>query len=451
MRITNLLPKLRKRRRSKVDFDLSTKTACLVDNGLFVELGIRLARDFGRVLYYNPGNQKGFPTITEAMIGDGMGEIERIDSFWPLKNEIDCFVFPDINSSAIQLELISQGKPVWGSRAADRLEQYRAEFKGILMELGLEVGPYKVCHGLDELKAFLFNKKDRWIKFSKYRGSFETRGWVDYDTSRDVFDLLAIKFGPAQNIVNFIVEETIKTKVEWGYDGYFAGGKFPARSAQGVEEKDKCYIGAITEWADLPSEVRMINEAITPILAKFGYANFWSTELRITEDDKVYFIDPTCRMPSPAGEAQMELYGNLSEIIWAGAHGQCLDPEPTAKFCAEAIIDHNGDEQYWRRLVVSDEVRRFVKLYNVCKIDDAYCIPPLEHSCDSIGAVIGLGDTIEEAIEHLKENEKALNGQPITIHSEDLADALAEIHHADQQGIELTNEPVPDPAVVLQD
>lgn len=424
---------------------------CLVDGGLFLELGIRLARDFGRVLYFNPANQKSFPTLNDAIIGDGMEEIERIDHFWPMKNEIDLFVFPDIHHSALQWELLGQGFPVWGSRGADRFENFRAEFKETLKEIGLEVGPYQVCHGLDQLREYLRDTKDQWIKFSRYRGTFETAHWVDYETSADIFDRMASKLGPAQAVVPFIVEETIPTKVEWGYDGYFCGGKFPLCSAQGVEIKDKCYIGSMTDWKDLPDEVRMVNEAMKPLLSKFDYTNFWSTELRITEDDKVFFIDPTCRMPSPGGEAQMELYDNLSQIIWAGAHGECLDPEYTSKFAVEVIIEHTIDETLWRRIIVPDEIRRFVKLYNVCKIGDAYCVPPIEHSFEAVGALIGLGNSIKEAIENLKDYEEKLNGQPIDIHSIGLSDAIAEIHHAEEQGIELTNEPVPDPAIVIAD
>jgi hypothetical protein len=173
-------------------------------------------------------------------------------------------------------------------------------------------------------------------------------------------------------------------------------------------------------------------------------------EIRIAEDGTPYFTDPTCRSATPAGEPQLELYKNLPEIIWAGAHGKCIEPEIEHNFAVQAIMDHTGPEEEWRRIVIPDDVRRWVKLYSACQIEgDLYAIPPFPHSCDSIGSVLGLGGTMEDAIEHLKSNAKALKDQPVHIHVETLVEALKEIQEAEKQDVEFSSQPVPEPETVV--
>src|SRR6266404_6489108 len=79
-------------------------TACVVDHGLFIELAVRLSREYKRVLYYSPW-EGGFPHLENCVLGDGYGEIERCNDIWAYKTHIDLFVFPDLLHSGLQLEL----------------------------------------------------------------------------------------------------------------------------------------------------------------------------------------------------------------------------------------------------------------------------------------------------------------------------------------------------------
>lgn len=428
---------------------LSDTTALVYDGGLFFELALRLARNgFKRVLY-QCSIDGPFQKLNEAVIGDGFDTVERVLDFWPIKDEIDCFVFPDSSHPGLQLELVSQGKAVWGSREGCLLEWNRQQFVETLKSLGLSAPEYTPCHGLRALRKHLEPKTDQYVKISRWRGSFETFHWVDYRTSSGRLDELSVEFGGMQEDVTFLVFPNIEAVAELGYDGFNVRGQFPKLSVSGVEAKDKGYLGSIIAWDDLPDELRTINEVFRPILSKLGYANFWSAEGRKTEDD-FFFTDPCPRHASPAGEGQIELYGNLPEIVWAGANGECIDPEPVAKHVAQAIIDHQGNEQHWRRIVIPDVVRPWVKLYNPVKIgEETYDLPPLVHSCDSIGSVLGIGDTPTEAVEALKENASALDGQPLTIHIESLVDAAIELEAAEKEGMTLTDEPMPEPARIV--
>lgn len=429
--------------------DTRDVVACVVDHGLFVELALRLARDFKRVYYYTPW-EKGFPMLNDCIVGDGFAEIIRVESPFAVLNDTDLFVFPDIQHAPLQLHLESIGKAVWGSREGDILELSRTQFMRALEDLGLDVPPHRVFIGITDLAKHLQKATDQWVKISRYRGMMESWHWIDWDTSHLYLDTLAVRFGAMKEHVPFLVFDDIPADVEWGYDGYNIQGKYPDLSAQGVEVKDKAYIAAMTDYDELPEQVRDVNEAFAPVLREYRYTNFWSTEIRIA-DDKSYFIDPCCRCPSPATECQMELYGNLGDIVWQGANNVCINPTPTAKFAVEAFINHHGSEKDWRVLRVTDEIRRWVKLYQACKVDGLYAIPPFPESDKSIGAVLGIGDTLDDAIDHFKANVEALGDAPVTVHTEALVDALKEIHAAADEGVELTQDKVPEPETVIQE
>lgn len=427
----------------------SDATVLVFDGGLNVELALRLARSFKRVLY-QCSIESPYPKVHESVIGDGFDEIERIRDFWTQKDEIDGFIFPDCANAGLQRELACQGLRVWGSRDGCEWELDRERFKKILKKVGLEVGPYSVVLGLSQLRDHLRDKEDKWIKISRWRGCRETWHWIDQATSGDELDLLAVCFGAVKEQISFIVEDAIETEIEWGYDGYFCGGEFPSLSAHGPEIKDSCYLASVVQWDDLPEQVREINSALAPLLRDLDYANMWSAEVRITKEGTGYLTDPTTRFPWPASAAQMELYGNLPEIIWGGLTGVCIDPKPVAKFAAECLINHKGDESNWRKLVVPSNIRRWVKLSSVCQVDEGvYAFPPMSHSFEAIGSVIGIGDTIEEALNHLKVNAEELSDQPVEVKVESLASGIKELAAAEDQGVAFSEQKLPDAAEVI--
>lgn len=430
--------------------DLSNRTACVVDHGLFLELALRLARDgFGKVFYHTPW-EKGFPLLNDGIIGDGFEEegVIRCDDIFDHLREIDLFVFPDVQHHSLQKHLALLDKPVWGSRRGDELELYRELLKKKQKELGMDVPEYAVVTGLTALREFLEDKENVFVKMSKFRGSHETWKWINSELSGGYIDELRVRFGGASEQIPFVVEFGIDTDIEVGYDGYCIDGKFPSIALTGLEKKDQGYIGVVTKYEDMPDQVVSVNEALADTLKAYRYRNLISTEIRV-KDDKNYLIDLTCRFPSPSGEAQLELWGNLPEIMWQGAWGGMLDPEPTAQFCAEAIVQHNGDEKNWRVMDIPDSVRQWVKLYHCCKIDGRYHIPPADHLGETIGAVIGLGDTMEEAIDAMNEHAAEISHNQITINADSMVDILDEFHEAEKQGVPLTDQPVPKPETAL--
>lgn len=430
--------------------DLKNLTALVIDSGQFYELALRLAREdgFGRVLYHND-LYEAYPRVQTALIGDGDPGVERISEIWPLP-KIDCAVIVDCAHPGLQEELRSRGIPVWGSGEGVFLEWRRIQFRETLKGLGLPVHPYTVIEGLSELRSHLWGKENQYIRFSRFRGNRETMHWIHADLSMGELDALAVELGPAAERMRFLVESAFG-KYEVGYDGYFSGGKFPGLSFHGIEEKDKAYFGAVVSKADLPPSMRIVNEALEPLLAKLHYENFISTEIRIDEDGTPFFTDPTCRQATPAGEPLLEAFANLPEIVWAGANGGSLDPVCDVRFAAQVLIEHaDSGEDQWRYLEVPRDVRRWVKLYNPVRCgDEVYAFPSLRHSCTTVGSVLGLGNTPEEAVDAVKEHAAALDGQAVTVPIETLASALAAAKEAEGEGVEMGGQPVPDGSIAL--
>lgn len=316
--------------------------------------------------------------------------------------------------------------------------------------MGLNIPDYDVVTGLDRLRDYCKSPEheNRWIKLSpQFRGHQETFRHVTYDQTRLILDEMGIEFGPIQDSLTFLCEKSIDSKLEGGLDTYTVDGQHPDIAVLGYEAKDQCYFAAVRPYDKIAPEITSVHEPLWPVLKGFKCRQFISSETKITESGESYLLEPTIRLPSPAGEEQMELYGNLSEIIYEGANGRLVQPELTAKYACEAMIEYKGKLDRWRSLQVPDSVRKWIKLYNTVKVGDRLAIIP---GTECLGAVVGIGDTPQEALDHLKENAAAIEDQPVVVHVESLATILDEIQASESAGIEFSKEEIPEPSEVLE-
>lgn len=427
---------------------LSDLVVTVVDHGIFPHVARRIAKDVKRVYYHTPADI-AFPSIRTGLIGSGFPDIERADNLWDVAGETDLFVFPDIGFADIQNELIGQGKPVWGARYADRLETDRGEFLKTIADLGLDVPGFHVCGGWTELRGYLRDKEDKWVKINRWRGDMETLHWRDWNHDELTLDLLAFKLGPAKELLLFFVLDSIDTEIETGYDGYCIDGQFPALCIHGMEAKDKAYLGTMAKYEELPDQLLAVNKVFGPVLAAEGYRSFMSTEVRIA-GESAYFIDPTLRAGSPPSQLMTELFGNFTDIIWQGAQGHCIDPEPTALFGVQAILCIKGDKTSWRAFEPPAEIEDDIKCGNCAMIDGKLCFPPDDSGDEMVGWLVATGDSIESAIDQLKERASQLpDGVECKFHT--LVELLQEIELAEEVGVHFTDDPVPEPASVIED
>lgn len=413
--------------------ELSDITICVIDRGTFFPVAVRLAREVKKVYYYRP-NGESFETAWTDSIGHNYPNVEAVRAFLPIKNEIDVFVFPDCRDWDLQLDLESQGFAVWGSRRGEDLENMRGLWIETALEIGLPMPKTEVIRGLEALRVYLYEHRDetKFVKISRYRGDMETWKASDWLVTRNKLDSLAAKWQGLQNLIVFYVQDELDTTIEGGADSYFVGD-FPDEMILGYEKKDMGYFGAVMERKKMPPLIWQPSELLAPVLKRFDYCNFLSSEIRVV-DDKSYWLDPCCRCPSPAGEEQLEMFLNFAEIVVNGAHGLLVQPKWAARYCGELVISWTGKRDSEKILKIPEELRQWVKPYGCAYVDDAFRFSP-EHDADCLGCVVGVGDTPEEMIDHLKEIREELSSQSVDMQLEPLRDLIEEIEEAREMGI----------------
>lgn len=428
---------------------------CVVDAGTFIPLADMMGRKAKKAYYYSPYEQE-YLGIERCVIGDGFDTFERLDEFLDPNRlaEIDLFIFPDIGFGNLQRMLRDDmGKMVWGSMGASDLELYRTKFLKVLEDAGLPIVNSERVVGLTALGKMLKGVNDKWVKINRFRDNMETWHHSDYDHSERELERMALVFGPLKEHVVFVVQDAINGDddspvLEVGYDGWTVDGQFPESSFQGYEQKNELYLGSLMKYDEMPDHVRLVNEKMSGALADYGYRNFWATEIRI-KDGTPYFIDPTARMAGQTMEHLLETCTNLPEVILAGASGELIVPQFQAKYAAEATLHYKtqNDCEAWKTLRVPENVLPWTKLYRCCFVDGSYQFPP--HKSDELGVICGIGDSIENSIEHLMENFDSLESEPVCIESDGFADLLCQIKDAEKEGVEFSDAEIPEPEAVL--
>ena len=381
--------------------DFSSKTVCVVDNGIFCDVATTLAQSFGRTLLHIPVPST-MPTSAQLRVGEGLEGVTKIDSLWPHIRDIDLFVFPDLYSGALQQYLSDQGYRVWGSRMAEELELDRDYAKQVCADVGLAVGEYAVITGVDALRTYLQSHDDRYVKISRSRGDFETFHSATYEISEPWIDEIARKLGVLKDSKEFIVEAAIPDAVELAYDGYCVDGQFPSHAMHGIEVKDRGYIGHFEAYDAMPHAVHDINDALAPILAEYQYRNIFAVESRVTPDGTPYVTDFCTRFCNPPSQLAVHMYTNIADIFWHGAEGALVDPVPRDEWGAQVQITSGLSKEQWQIVDFPAHLREHVRLSYPVHRDGRYAVTPDGVALGVVGAVVATGPTMDAAVDRVK-------------------------------------------------
>lgn len=424
---------------------LSEATICVVDHGLFTHIAQCLATQAGHVFYTGP-SERVMRLFEDDVIGDGLDNITRVESLWQVDQLCDAFVFPDTGFGWEQRKLLHEGKAVFGHHGADVLEANKGQFLKTLGELELEVPPYQTVQGMDELMDLLKGQEDKYVKVSKWRGDWETFHFRNWDIDGDYLRGHKYNRCPARDKFTFYVFDAIEATVEDGIDTWCIDGDWPKNVLHAMERKDKALVGAMQPMTEISPDVSGVNDVFGPYLGqRYGYRGPFSTEVRI--GDKSYFIDPTLRFGSPPSQLQTELIKNLPEVIYRGAHGELVEPEWDDAFGAQVLITTDRDKEEWLSIPLEPELREHVKSSFCCEIDGEIRIAPnpLEHWA---GWLVATGKSLPDVIDTLKERCEMLpDGFDCDITC--LAHLLTELEDAKEEGIEMTDQQIPEPEIVL--
>lgn len=417
---------------------LSEATFCMVDHGLYSYLAEALGKACGKG-YYFVWNEDPYPGSPKARIGEGFENVERIDKdkFEELKegDKIDLWVFPDVYDGALQETLRKRGNAVFGSGKSEILELDKKLFYTVLQKLNLPVPPTKKIDGMNNLWEYLEGKEDKFIKTSYYRGDFETYHWRDKYHAKSWYRDAVSRLGSGADDIELLIQSHIRDACEWGYDGFNLNGQYTSGFV-GPEIKDEGYIGKFFE--EPPDILRKVNDKLSDTFKKLGYQGAYSTELRITEDGKPYFIDATCRVPSPPGEALMEGL-DYPKAIWDIANWNPQDPvpeiKPKAKYCAEVILQSPWHEAHEIYVEIPKEIEQWVKVKNAQKVNGRYfCIP--NGNAGIFGSVVAIGNSLKSVMKDCMEMAHMVKADQIDIETGVFDEADKQIEEGAKHGIE---------------
>ncbi len=448
------------------------KRVLVADNALFLHVALKLAESFGHVDYWTP-SINAFPKSNLVLPGDGFKDIHRVVDFWSAKDHADLIVFPDVMFADMQVECAQQGKRVFGARYGENLELKRWKLKEFLIALDMPVAETHLICGIDQLRLFLQDKKDFWVKTSRYRGDFETFRSKTYDHVKPRIDLLESELGARAAVYPFICEAHIPCILEGGYDGHAINGQFPNDDQMclfGVERKDLGYVGVAKPYGELPEAVRWVNDQLKDYMHKHRYAGLFSSEVRCqraddredttkpepwhdcpvlwnlgrqVDDMYAFLTDPCCRAASPPSELYMEWVSNWDDVMWRGAAGEFIPLEPTKKYGIEIMLHSSWADSHWQPVIFPEKIRPFVKLRNHCRIEGIDYAVPQSVGLPEIGAVIAIEDDIQEACRQALERGAEVDGYFIEAMSESIQKVITEIHNAQEAGIAFTDDPLP--------
>lgn len=404
------------------------KKVMIIDNGSSIELARILSKDFLEVRYYVDWKQGGFPFVDKWAIGRIPG-VHRIDNMWDYVDDTDLFIFTDVLTADVQKFLLRKGKLVWGARGAERLENERLFLKQTLKDLNLPVGDFGTCTGTKQLREYLKEHEDVYVKIDRFRGTMETFHSENYDIIEPYINELDVKLGPiVKNKIQFIIEEALPEAIETGLDVYMVDGKYPDRVMGGLECKNAAYLCKILPYNEFPKQLTEINDKLSPYFKQEGYRGAFSTEVRITEDYKNYFMDATCRQPLPPSQLQWYMYKNLADIYWETAAGNLIDVEIDEPYGCELIITSDFAKRNWLNVNVSEEYRNNVFWERLVEEDSKSYIA-YENDNKYVGSIVASGMNLPDAIKKCKDIAKSISGIEVMYDS----DALYELQETIQK------------------
>ena len=424
----------------------------IVDNGLFTELAVRLARETSKPVNIHTPWADEFPLIEDRAVGSGLEDegVHWVED--PYVDEVfdatDVYAYPDIFYAGERRLVERAGKPVFGSGTGDALETRRIWFRRLQEELGMPVPEYHIAEGWTELDAYLkANDEHCFIKTtSKIRGTMETHEFFDYEQDQYWLWNLRCKLGAAFDDVQFMIEKPVESPFETGLDTISIDGQTWKTPMQGIEVKGKLMLSSAQRNSPTP---KPLDDALT-ILAeepkRRWYRNFLSAEFR-----QDMLTDLCARAPNPGLGCEMEMISNIAEMIYHGAHGEVIEPVFEAEYGIQVAVFHDHDKELWKQFRIDPEVRRFFKLMEFCKKGDLYQIIPRPPHGEKIGWLIGIGDTIQEASDHVHDVAEQFKNYPFDIKLDALPEAVKQAAAMEEQGMEFSADPLPTPEEVTQE
>lgn len=415
--------------------DLSDKVCLVYDYFDKIEIAIRLAKDFKKVFYTGPYVMNGSPSHEAIDMARNVPNIERVREWSSVINEVDICVATDAHEPYLQQHWKSLGKRVFGSFFASELENNRRLGKETLKNLGLPVGPYSNANGVDELSELLKNGPHGWVK-GGMRGDGETWEHKKWKFSKGEIERIRGALKIFQNQPKYTFEHHIDGLAEIGIDIPTTNGRYTSHCMAGIEVKDCMYISRMVPYYSLPYQLRDITDRLAPIFNDMEYSGIFSNETMIGEDKRGYMLDYTCRFGQPPTSILTTMWKNFSEVIWEIASGVIPFIEHEFEYAVQFIIKSDLAETDPSPIEIPEEYKEFVKIKNlVIDEDGTYYYTPNGQKMKEMGAVVGLGNSIQEAYKKAVKIADSIEGFDISIKTDAFDKAQKSLDKLKKAGI----------------
>lgn len=341
-------------------------------------------------------NTQKFEYASAGRNFEGMDKVLHCAEWYEWAEEIVCFDVTNQDTIAF-LRKVYPEKSIWGCGMAFKLEQNRWGLKKVLRDIGVKTSASVKIKGVTELRKYLTENKDKYVKINAMRGDIESFYAKDIKSCEMIIDEIEAAFGPFKDEYEFIVEDTVHTDVEIGCDLIFNGNDYLKPYIYGYEVSKMAYIGRVTN--KLPKLLEDQMDKLKPVLKKLDYRACISTELKVTSKTEGYFLDITCRLPSPLCALYPEYITNWPEVVNKVGLKKDVKLDIRHKYVGALPLNSFHGLDYWIAIDVDKKDREHVKFYCAGQHDGRYYSVK---GSEKIAVIIAGGDTVQEVIDILK-------------------------------------------------
>lgn len=339
-------------------------------------------------------------------IGLGFGNLEKVKYAAEWYSWADSYFFPDVTGQdeLSFLKTIYPNKSFFGCGLAHKLEQDRWGLKKVLKDINIKFSQSERIIGIDKLRHYLILNKNKFIKISTFRGDVESFYAKD-DKSVDLkLDEIANSWGPYKNKIEFICEDTIDSDVEIGADLIFNGIDYLKPYIYGYEVHKGMYFGRVSDT--LPPLLKDGMDKLKPVLKKLDYRSCISTEIKCVSKTESFFLDITCRLPSPLCALYNEYILNWREVVYKTGLKQDVKLNIKHKYVGAMPLNSYNGINHFIKIDVDKKDREHIKFVVVGENDGSYySIKGTEKIC----VIIAGGETVQEVIDIIKKYSGKVN------------------------------------------
>lgn len=370
------------------------------DHGAFFNQSLGLCKGGNKVKYYTSW-PSAFPVYEEFAVGEGFQDegLEKVLYFYDHFDWADCVAnFDNHGNNEINfLRKHFPNKSIFGCGQGEKLENDRWGLKRIQKDLGLKVQHTVKCKGVGELRKYLKDNKDKFVKLNIWRESHESFYAKDYNAVELIIDELETSFGPHKEKYEFIVEDNIDSEVQSGFDGFFNGIDYVKPFFRGYEYHNNLYIARVVD--EMSPQIKETMEALKPVLRKLDYRGSISTEEKIVSKTEHYLIDLTARLPSPLSALYPQYILNWPELVYKVGLKQNVKCDIVHKYVGAFSLTSDHAKQNWLKIDIKEEDRTNIKFIMACKNNGKYYSV---QGMNNVVVLVAAGNTVDQVLELLK-------------------------------------------------